>query len=218
MTGAMTDGGKEIGSRGEMVRNILWAKMPNDPRSSSKSCFPLFHAQSYKTFSIKHDSLKHLQLVFPEVMNPKHLWCLRETYMQLNDLILCKPQVTSDLYSGKKDPWWRGGRAGPEPCCRAAYFIFSPRGLEELLHSGVLVEVTRLLYKQFTWRASSAQRECLMQCSQFLERSNAQDAEVSNFNHAALSLCLRFLPPPLFLPLCWGNWKPRLINLVSCLG
>lgn len=26
--------------------------------------------------------------------------------MKLNVLILCKPQVTSDLYSGKKDPCW----------------------------------------------------------------------------------------------------------------
>lgn len=191
-------GEKKLGQEGKWSETSFEQRCLMTPRSSSKSCFSLFHAQRYKTFSIKHDSLKHLQLVFPEVMNPKHLWCLRETYMQLNDLILCKPQVTSDLYSGKKDPWWRRGRAGPEPCCRAAYFIFSPRGLEELLHSGVLVEVTRLLYKQFTWRASSTQRECLMQCSQFLERSNAQDAEVSNFNHAALSLCLHFLPPPSF--------------------
>lgn len=81
-----------------------------------------------------------------------------------------------------------GGAGRPGPCCRAAYFIFSPRGLEALLHSGVLVEVTRLLYKQFTWIASSTQRECSMQCSQFLECSNAQVADTSNFNHAALSL------------------------------
>ncbi len=100
--------------------------------------------------------------------------------MKLNVLILCKPQVTSDLYSGKKDLCWSemGGRTGAEPCCRAAYFIFSPRGLEELLHSGVLAEVTRLLYKQFTWRPSSTQRECLMQYSQFLRCCNAQDADM----------------------------------------
>ena len=111
--------------------------------------------------------------------------------MKLNVLVLCKPQVTSDLYSGKRGICGAAGGEGG-PCCRAAYFIFSPRGLEELLHSGVLVEVTRLLYKQFTWRPSSTQRECLMQCSQFLKCFNAQDADVSNFNHAALSLCLPF--------------------------
>lgn len=114
--------------------------------------------------------------------------------MKPNVLILCKPRVTSDLYPGRKDLCWseRGGKSGAEPCCRAAYFIFSPRGLEELLHSGVLVEVTRLLYKQFTWRPSSTQRECLMQCSKFLKCCNAQDADMSTFNHAALSRCLSF--------------------------
>lgn len=154
-----------------------------------------FHCSTYrKTFSIKHASLKHLQLMFPEMINPKHLWCLREMYMKVNGLILCKPQVTSDLYSGKKDLCWSemGGRTGPEPCCRAAYFIFSPRGLEELLHSGVLAEVTRLLYKQFTWRPSSTQRECLMQCSHFLKRYNAQDADMCPILTMLRFLCLAF--------------------------
>lgn len=158
------------------------------------------------------------------MINPKHLWCSRETYMKLNVLILCKPQVTSDLYSSKKDLCWteRGGRTGADPCCRAAYFSFSPRGLEELLHSGVLAEVTRLLYKQFTWRPSSTQRECLMQCSQFLRCCNAQDADmcpILTMLHY-LSLCLSFsFFLFFFLQLfCRGKWKPRLINLVSCLG
>lgn len=114
--------------------------------------------------------------------------------MKLNVLILCKPQVTSDLYFGKKDLCWseREEKTGAERSCRAAYFIFPPRGLEELLHSGVLAEVTRLLYKQFTWRPSSTQRECLMQCSQFLKCCDAHDVDMCPILTMLHYLCLFF--------------------------
>lgn len=87
--------------------------------------------------------------------------------MKLNVLILCNHELQVTYILAKRiRAGARGGRrTGAQPCCRAAHFIFSPRGLEELLHCGVLAEVTRLLYKLFTWRPLSTQRECLMQCS-----------------------------------------------------
>lgn len=183
---------------------------------------PALHCSTYTTRNLFNKtciSVTFTTRVFPEMRNPKHLWCSREMYMKLNVLILCKPQVTSDLYSGKKGICG-GARGEGGPCCRAAYFIFSPRGLEELLHSGVLAEVTRLLYKQFTWRPSSTQRECLMQCSQFLKCFNAQDADMcpilTMLHYLSVFLFSFFFFS--FRLFCRGKWKPRLINLVSCLG
>lgn len=99
---------RKIRSGREITRKILSAKMLNDLCSSSKSCFPLVHIQISKTCI----SETCTTLVFPEMINPKHHWCSREPYMKLKVLILCKPRVTSDLYSGKKDLCWsKRGRA-----------------------------------------------------------------------------------------------------------
>lgn len=101
-------------------------------------------------------------------------------------------------YSFKKGTGGFGGGLEAEPCFQEACLLFGPRGSAEPLHSRVFLlffffmAVTRLLYKQFTWMASNAQRECLMQRSHFpLSVAPIGDADVSSLHRAALSLRLR---------------------------
>lgn len=68
----------------KITRRSLSANMLTDPCSSSLSCFPLFHLQdSSDLFNKTCISETFTTLVFPEMINPKHLWCLREMYMKL---------------------------------------------------------------------------------------------------------------------------------------
>lgn len=146
----------------------------------------------------------------------KHLWCSREMYMKLNVLILRKPQVTSDLQiCAGAEGWEDRGRT----LLSSSIFYF----LSQRFRRALTLEFKRRsqgYYINNTWRPSSPHRECLMQCSQFLTCCNAQDVHtnVSNSNHAALSLCLAFLFLSLLRLFIEATVNPRWINLVSCLG